>query len=65
MTYGIFDSTGNLVESFGDEAAAREALERFAREDPTAVENLALLMFDDDGLAVREAVFPAAAAAAR
>jgi hypothetical protein len=57
MKYDIFDSTGNLVDSFDVEVDAREALERMARADSSAAEHLALITFDDEGIAVGEAVF--------
>lgn len=34
MHYAIFDSTGNLVESLGDEESARKALDRIVDAEP-------------------------------
>ena len=56
MYYVILDSTGNLVESFDDETAARTALERMIHEDPEAADHLALLTYDEHGEPVGDAI---------
>ena len=56
MYWTIFDSTGNLVESFDQEDEARAALDRIAHEEPEAAEHVALLSFDDEGKPVGDAV---------
>lgn len=56
MIFSIFDSTGNLVASYSDEAAARQALAGIVRDEPEAAGDVALLAFDDQGRAVGDAV---------
>lgn len=65
MTYDIFDSTGNLVESFDDEALARAALAKFVRDEPDAAEHVALIAFDDSGMPADDAAFAEAPTAVR
>jgi hypothetical protein len=64
MYYVILDSTGNLVESFDDENAARAALERMVHDEPEAADHLALLTYDEHGEPVGEAVTVSATSAA-
>jgi hypothetical protein len=63
MTYSIFDA-GNLVVSCDDAEEAHEALDRLAREDGAAAERLVLVVFDEHGQPVDDAV-PSAPAAHR
>lgn len=56
MTYALFDSTGNLIESFDDRVEAIEALLRIAHDHPDAAEDVAMLTFDEHGQAVGDAV---------
>jgi len=56
MQYVILDSTGNLVASFDDAAAAMTAMSQIGSEDPDAVGELALITYDDEGMPVGEAV---------
>jgi hypothetical protein len=49
MYYVILDSSGNLVESFQDEEAARTALSRIVHDDPDAADHVAILTYDDSG----------------
>ena len=65
MHYAIFDSTGNLIESFADERSAREALERIIDVETEAAEHVALFVYDDDGMPVGEPVFAPAASGVR
>jgi len=65
VQYAIFDSTGNLVESFEDEQSAREALDRIIDGEPEAAEHVALFVYDDDGTPVGDPVFAPAASSIR
>ena len=56
MYYVILDSTGNLVESFDDERQARATLEQIVGEEPQAAEHLALLIYDEHGEPVGDAI---------
>jgi hypothetical protein len=38
VTFAIFDSTANLVDSFDDRSEARAALENIVRQDPDAAD---------------------------
>jgi hypothetical protein len=49
MDYSLFSSTGNLIDSFANEADARAALQRIVEAEPTAAEAVALFVSDDDG----------------
>ncbi|HEY2535519.1 MAG TPA: hypothetical protein VGI24_00860 [Solirubrobacteraceae bacterium] len=57
MHYEIFDSTGNLVESFPDEDSARRTLDLIVDAEPDAAEDIALFVSDDNGVPVRGPVF--------
>jgi hypothetical protein len=63
--YAIFDSTGNLVESFEDEQAARKALDRIADAEPEAAEHVALFVYGEDGMPVGDPVFAPAVSSVR
>jgi len=65
VQYAIFDSTGNLIESFEDERSAREALDRIIDGEPEAAEHVALFVYDDDGTPVGDPVFAPAASSIR
>jgi hypothetical protein len=65
MQYAIFDSTGNLVESFEDEQSAREALDRIIDGEPEAAEHVALFVYGDDGMPVGDPVFAPATSGMR
>ncbi len=65
MRYAIFDSTGNLVESFADEQSAREALDRIIDAEAEAAEHVALFVYDDDGMPVGDPVFAPAVSGVR
>lgn len=57
MYYVILDSTGNLVESFDDEAEARAALSKLVHDGPSdAADHYALLTCDEAGHPVGDAV---------
>jgi hypothetical protein len=49
MHYAIFDSTGNLVESFEDEESARKALGQIVDAEPEAAEHVALFVYGRTG----------------
>ncbi|MGA7704534.1 MAG: hypothetical protein WB998_06520 [Solirubrobacteraceae bacterium] len=57
MDYAIFDSTGNLIESFEDEQSAREALDRIVAGEPEAAEHVALFVCGEDGMSVGDPIF--------
>lgn len=59
MNFMILDSNGNALDAFESYWAARDELRTMALDDPQAARDLALLAFDDDGLAVGEAVVAA------
>ena len=57
MYYVVLDSTGNLVESFDEESAARAALDQIVHNGPPgAADHYALLTYDEAGHPVGEAV---------
>ncbi len=57
MDYAIFDSTGNLIESFEDEHSARGALGRIVAGEPEAAEHVALFVYGEDGMPVGDPIF--------
>ena len=64
MNFSIFDS-GNLVASYTDEQAARDALAQLVADDPETADDIVLVGFDDDdGQPVGEPV-PGSAARTR
>jgi hypothetical protein len=63
--YAIFDSTGNLVESFEDEQAARKALDRIVDAEPEAAEHVALFVYGEDGMPVGDPIFAPAVSSVR
>ncbi|MFZ0382641.1 MAG: hypothetical protein WCD11_37855 [Solirubrobacteraceae bacterium] len=48
-TYSIFDSTGNLVDAFGDRAAAVAALTGIVGAQPESADQIFLVAQDDEG----------------
>jgi hypothetical protein len=57
MTYFvIIDSTANLVESFDNEADARDALKVIVRSDPESAYEYAMLKIDDSGMPFGDAL---------
>ncbi len=65
MHYSIFDSTGNLVESFEDEQSARTALDRIVDAEPEAAEHVALFVYGDDGMPIGDPIFARAVSGVR
>jgi hypothetical protein len=57
MTYSIFDSTGNLVDSFTERGAALDCLASIAQAEPEAADEVYLLAQDDAGNIVGETVY--------
>jgi hypothetical protein len=56
VTFAIFDSTANLVDSFDDRSEARAALENIVRQDPDAADAYAVFEFDKSGQPVGDAM---------
>ena len=56
MSFSIFDSTANLVDSFDDRDEARAALENIVRQDPDAADEYAMFEFDKSGQPVGDAM---------
>jgi hypothetical protein len=52
MDYSLFSSSGNLIDSFSDEAEACAALQRIVEAEPEAAEDVALFVADDAGTVV-------------
>lgn len=65
MHYAIFDSTGNLVESFEDEESARKALDHIVDAEPEAAEHVALFVHGDDGMPIGTPIFARAVSGVR
>jgi hypothetical protein len=57
MTYSIFNSTGNLIDTFNDRAAALDCLAAIAQAEPESAVNVFLIAQDDDGNMVGETVY--------
>jgi hypothetical protein len=60
MTYSIFDSTGNLVDSFTERGAALDCLAGIAQAEPEAADEVFLVAQDDDGNIIGETVYASA-----
>ena len=56
MTFVILATTGNLIDSFDQEAEARAALEAIVEADPDAAGEVAIIEYDADGMPVGDAV---------
>jgi len=52
MDYSLFSSSGNLIDSFNDEAEARAALQRIVEAEPKAADDVALFIADHEGTVV-------------
>jgi hypothetical protein len=52
LDYSLFSSTGNLIDSFSDESEARAELQRILEAAPSAANDVALFVADDDGAVV-------------
>lgn len=49
MHYVLLSATGNMIDSYTEEHAARAALERIVDAEPEAAEDVALIAYGDDG----------------
>jgi hypothetical protein len=54
VDYSLFSSSGNLIESFTDEAQSREALQALVAAEPEAADDVALFIADDEGALSRD-----------
>jgi hypothetical protein len=57
MHYVLLTSTGNMIDSYERESAARAALQRLVDAEPEAAEDVALMTYGDDGRPVGDPVF--------
>jgi hypothetical protein len=57
MHYVLLTSTGNMIDSYERESAARAALQRLVDAEPEAAEDVALMTYGDDGRPVDDPVF--------
>lgn len=64
MTYSIFDSTGNLVDTVDDHDTAVAALTATVTAEPDAADDVFLVTQDDDGRMVGETVYGSSLVAA-
>lgn len=65
MNYVLLSGTGNLIDSYGEEAAARAALQRIVDGEPQAAEDVALMTYDEKGQPVGDPIFASALSAVR
>jgi hypothetical protein len=65
MHYVLLSSTGNMIDSYEQESAARAALQRIVETEPEAAEDVALMTYGDDGLPSGDPEFAKAPTAAR
>jgi hypothetical protein len=49
MHYVLLSGTGNMIDSYDEEPAARAALQRIVDAEPEAAEDIALMTYGDDG----------------
>lgn len=54
--YVLMDSGGNLIEAYDDHDEAHAALRRLVADEPDAADHVALLIYDDAGNPVSDAV---------
>lgn len=52
MHYVLLSSTGNMIDSYEEESAARAALQRIVEAEPEAAEEVALMTYGDNGLPI-------------
>jgi hypothetical protein len=57
MHYVLLSSTGNMFDSYEEESIARAALRRIVDAEPEAVEDVALMIYGEDGHSVGGPVF--------
>jgi hypothetical protein len=59
MDFMLLDSSGNAVDAFDTDAAAVHAFVALINHDPALARNIALIAFDDDGIAVGDPLIAA------
>ncbi len=57
MTYSIFDSAGNLIDTFTERAAALDCLTSIAQTESEYAAEVFLIAQDDDSNTVGETVY--------
>jgi len=65
MHYVLLSSTGNMIDSYAKEAEAHAALQRIVDAEPDAIEDVALMTYNDDGQLLGDPAFAKAPAAHR
>lgn len=65
MHYVLLSSTGDLIDSYEDEATARAALQRIVDNEPEAIEDVALMTYGPDGMPVAGPEFAKSASRVR
>jgi len=65
MHYVLLSSTGNMIDSYDEEAGARAALQRIVEAEPDAAEHIALLTYDESGLPTGDPQFAKVTTATR
>jgi hypothetical protein len=61
MNYSLFSGTGNLIDWFSDQSAARIALQRIVDAEPEAAQDVALFIADEAGTIVEGPIHAAPA----
>lgn len=54
--YVLMDSGGNLIEAYDDHDEAHAALRRIVADEPEAAEHVALIVYDDQGNPISDAL---------
>ncbi len=57
MHYVLLSSTGNMIDSYSEEPAARAALRRIVEAEPEAADDVALMTYGEDGQPLGDPVF--------
>jgi len=65
MHYVLLSSTGNMIDSYEEEAGARAALQRIVDAEPDAAEDIALVTYDESSLPTGDPQFAKVTAAPR
>lgn len=58
MSFAIIDSSGNVLAWYDSQGPAQAALERMIEDAPTALDELVVIQFGDDGDPVGDAILP-------
>lgn len=61
MTFSIFDSSVNLLDAFADREAALERLAAIASAEPDSADDVFLVVQDESGSIVGEAIYGSSA----